>query len=96
MVRLGERFVDLFELPKEILLHLPLLVLFGDQSIYIENHRGIGLFGEEKIQIVVESGEVIIRGEALVIQEIHPQTLRIQGRIQGITFHFSGGDGGVE
>lgn len=91
MGRLRERFVDLLELPRETLLQLPLLLVFGDESIFIENHRGLGLYGKEKIKVVVEPGEIIIRGESLVIQEIHPETLQIRGEIQSIHLFSKGG-----
>ncbi len=96
MASIRERFVDLFELPREILLNHPLLLVLGDESIYLENHRGIGFYESSKVQIFVEPGQVILRGEGLVIQEIYPHTVRIRGEIQAIHFLFSRRDQGSE
>lgn len=91
-VNLRETFVDLFELPREVLLKHPLFLMLGNGNIYLENHRGIGYYGPNKVIILVEPGEVVVEGEGLRIQEIYPHTIRIRGRVHNLAFIFPGGD----
>lgn len=96
MENLWEKFVELFELPREILLKLPLFLLVGDQNLYLENHGGIQFYGQQKLHLKVELGEVLIEGEDLTIEELDPNTIKVKGRLKRIAFLLPGGDHGCE
>jgi sporulation protein YqfC len=81
-----KQFTDLFDLSAEITMDLPLIMLVGQQKLYIENHKGISLYMSDKIKIRVKPGYVIITGSELVIGEIKTENLSISGQISGIFY----------
>lgn len=62
----------------------PLLELWGDRRLLIENHGGVLEYGLEKIQVKVSYGVVCICGEHLRLCTMSDQQLVIQGRIHSI------------
>lgn len=62
----------------------PILELFADRRILIENHRGVSVYEPECIQIRVSFGELAIEGEHLQICRMQNHQLVIRGRIEGI------------
>jgi sporulation protein YqfC len=81
-----KQFTDLFDLSAEVTMDLPLIMLVGQQKLYIENHKGISLYMSDKIKIRVKPGYVIITGSELVIGEIKTENLSISGQISGIFY----------
>jgi len=77
---------DLFELPREVMMNLPRLTLVGNIQIYLENHRGVIAYDEQKVRIGVENGEIIIRGVNLQIKNLVAEELLIKGTINGIDY----------
>jgi sporulation protein YqfC len=81
-----KQFTDLFDLSAEITMDLPLIMLVGQQKLYIENHKGISLYMSDKIKIRVKPGFITITGSELVIGEIKTENLSISGQISGIIY----------
>ncbi|MFY9114860.1 MAG: sporulation protein YqfC [Dethiobacteria bacterium] len=79
-------FADIFELPKDIMLDVPRLVLIGNLQLFLENHRGIIEYGERKIRIAVSNGEIAVSGKGLQIRSLLSQELSIEGVIEGIAY----------
>ncbi len=79
-------FADIFELPKDIMLDMPRLVLIGNLQLFLENHRGIIEYGEQKIRIAVGNGEIAVCGKGLQIRTLLNRDLSIEGEIEGIIY----------
>ena len=47
---------EALELPKEILLHLPLISFIGQEEVTIENYKGILEYSEETVRIGTAAG----------------------------------------
>ena len=77
---------DMFELPREVMLDLPRMTLVGNVQIYLENHRGVIAYGEEKIRIGVNNGEIIIKGRNLEIKNLMAEELLIKGKIESLDY----------
>ena len=90
MKKKGEGFkdilVDFFELPKDLILDLPRLVLIGNYQLILENHRGIIEYGEQKLRIAVSNGEVIVRGKNLQIRSLLNEELSVEGAIEAVEY----------
>lgn len=81
-----EKISEIFELPKEILLNLPKMVLLGDKQFVIENYKGIIEYEDYKIRVNTQVGIVKIEGINLNISEITSEDVLVTGRIRTIEF----------
>ncbi len=79
-------FADIFEMPKDVILDLPRMVLVGNIQLFLENHRGIIEYGEQKIRIAVINGEIMVHGKGLHIRSLLTEELSIEGIIEGIEY----------
>ncbi len=79
------RLVEGADLLGESLPGQPLLELYGDGRVLIENHQGIQEYGNERIRIRVKFGGICVCGEQLQLCRMQDNQLIITGRIQAIT-----------
>jgi sporulation protein YqfC len=77
---------DILEIPGEIAFDLPKIILVGNVQVVIENHRGIVEYTTESVRVVVSAGEVAVRGRELILRNILPDELCIEGEIEGLSF----------
>jgi len=83
---LKSQFSDFFELPEEVILDLPLIMLVGPEKLFLENHKGITLYRKDLIKIRINPGFLIIKGNELEINEIAANKLYISGSISGLNY----------
>ena len=83
-----QSLADMFELPHEIVLNLPRLTVVGNLHCYLENHRGVIEYTDEKVRISVNGGEIIIRGSGLVIRYLANEEIGVEGCINGVDYEF--------
>ena len=76
-----KRLIDILELPKEVVLNLPLISITGREEMSIENYKGIIEYTEEKIRINTSAGVLKIEGKAMVLQQITSENIVIKGNI---------------
>lgn len=81
-----DEILDLFGLPKDLFLGLPLLSMAGNRSLCISNHRGIRLCSDEMIVIAARSFAIEITGRNLCIPNFSKDQVEISGIMEGITF----------
>ncbi len=93
MTSLKEQFSDFFELPREVILSAPLIMMVGQKKMYIENHNGIALYQEDKVKIRLESGSLTVEGKKLLISEIDTEYIYISGIISSFNYELEGGVG---
>lgn len=77
---------DFLEIPGDVMLDLPKIVLVGNIKIFIENHRGIIEYTTEKVRVNVMEDEVAITGENLLLRNVLPDELCVEGKIKSISF----------
>lgn len=75
---------DFFEIPSDVMLDLPKIVLVGNLQIFIENHRGIAEYTLEKVRIKVGEGEVGITGHNLTLRNIKADEICVEGQITSL------------
>jgi sporulation protein YqfC len=81
-----EKIANALELPKEIVLNLPKVILVGNKSVVIQNYKGIFLFEDDTVKINTCSGIVAVHGRKLKIIEINTEDLCVEGRIKSVEF----------
>jgi sporulation protein YqfC len=83
-----QNLADLFELPREIILNLPRLTVIGNVQCYLENHRGVIEYTDEKVRVSVNGGEIIILGGNLVIRYLANEEIAVEGNIETVNYEF--------
>ncbi|MFZ7103452.1 MAG: sporulation protein YqfC [Peptococcaceae bacterium] len=84
--KIKQRFSNVLDIPKDVMLDLPKMTIIGDIQIYIENHRGIIEYTGEQIRLSTSLGELIIKGEDLVLRNINIEEVYLDGRIKSIEY----------
>lgn len=84
-IKLQKEFANFLEIPRDVMLDLPKVVLIGDMQVFIENHRGIVEYNSSRLRVKVSTGEVEVAGENLVLRNIMPDEIGVEGRIKGVT-----------
>jgi len=91
MLGVRERLIDIFDLPKDIVLDLPRITAIGSGQLLIENHRGIVSFTSEMVVIGYKEGRVIIEGRSFELCSINMEEILLTGEIERLTFESTGG-----
>ncbi|NLK86373.1 MAG: sporulation protein YqfC [Clostridiaceae bacterium] len=81
-----ERFVEMLELPKELVLDRPKLTMVGNCDIMIENYKGVAEYSSDRLRINTGSGIVRIVGTGLIIREITSEDIIVSGTIHTLEF----------
>lgn len=84
--KVKKQLSELLEIPGDVMLDLPKITLFGNIQLFIENHRGIIEYSSEVVRVSVGDGEVAVTGDHLVIRNILPDELLVEGKIRTLSF----------
>lgn len=77
---------DALELPKEVMLNLPLLSLMGREELTIENYKGIMEYNEECIRVNTAAGIIKIQGKNLCLKQLTAECVVVSGKIIGMEY----------
>ena len=83
---LRERFTEMLELPKEIVLNMPKLTMLGNGNLIIENYKGIVEYDEGVIRVNTTAGIIKVNGVDIYIKEITSENIMIYGNILLLEF----------
>ena len=79
--RMQSLFADALEMPEEIALDLPRITLLGNQSLEIENHKGIISYSVHEVRLRVSDGYLIARGNGFKLRSISKTEVSLTGEI---------------
>lgn len=85
-LNIKNKVIKALELPREILLDLPVISLIGNEEMEIENYKGIIEYTEEKIRIGTNSGTLKLEGKRLLLKHITSENILVAGKISKIEF----------
>ena len=77
---------EALELPKEILLHLPLISFIGQEEVTIENYKGILEYSEETVRIGTAAGILRLEGQGLCLKQLSEECMVVTGRVEKMEF----------
>ncbi len=83
-----QKVTDSFELPKDIVLGIPIITAYGFGQLTIENHKGILSFSDRLINVRALDCTIKISGSALEIREFSKNLIIIAGNITGISYEY--------
>ena len=81
-----EVLVEKLELPKDVILDIPKIIVMGRNEITIENHKGIQIFEKNKIKINTNMAPIEIKGNNFEIIYIAGNTITIKGYFDSIEY----------
>ncbi len=84
--RIKEKFTEMLELPKELVLDRPKLTMIGQRDLMIENYKAVLEYGIGRMRVKTGSGIVRITGTDLTIREITSEDIIISGTINTLEF----------
>ncbi|MBQ3509664.1 MAG: sporulation protein YqfC [Peptococcaceae bacterium] len=76
----------LMEIPKDMVLNLPRVSLFGNLQCCVENHQGILQYTPEQIGLQTGKYRIYIDGQELVITSLSAETIYIEGKIGQVRY----------
>lgn len=73
---------EMLDLPMDVSLDLPRLVVVGDIGVLISNHRGLIQYSPERIIVGAGKGQITITGDNLEIEEVGKEEMAVRGIIK--------------
>lgn len=81
-----EKTSEVLDLPKNLTMQLPRLLLTGHRELFIENYRGILEYGTDTLRISTSGKTVRVCGSALNIKSIASEEITLEGNIDSVSF----------
>ncbi|NLK98866.1 MAG: sporulation protein YqfC [Epulopiscium sp.] len=85
-INLKKKVTDMLELPKEVVLNLPMISMVGNEEMHIENYKGILEYDSERIKIYTNNGVLKLEGRGLFLKAMTTEEIAIKGTILRIEF----------
>jgi sporulation protein YqfC len=82
--KLKEKVADVFELPKDVILDLSKVIIYGNRVAIIENFLSLTDYDSENLVVKTNKGTIRIRGRNLVIKELGDREMNIKGEFLAI------------
>ncbi|MBR6400457.1 MAG: sporulation protein YqfC [Firmicutes bacterium] len=77
---------DNLDIPKEVLMNIPVITVSGKDEMTIENFKDIRDFSEEHITINTKISKVKLTGTGLEISYLTKETLTVKGCFKTLEF----------
>ncbi|MBO0524346.1 sporulation protein YqfC [Clostridium botulinum] len=84
-----EAVAEKLDLPRDIILNQPKIIVTGNEEITIENHRGVVVFEEKVVKINSGSGLISIYGKDFEILFMGGSTITLGGKFKSIEYEGS-------
>lgn len=75
------------EMPKDVVLGMPVLTVTGQLEMSLENYRGILEYTEALVRIQTKIGQIRITGKNLQVAYYTNDEMKVTGRIESIEYH---------
>jgi sporulation protein YqfC len=74
------------DLPQDVIMDLPRITMIGQIHVYIENHRGLLVFTDKELRLLLKQGQLLIKGKSFVIKTILPEEILLEGKIDQVVY----------
>jgi sporulation protein YqfC len=85
--RFQQKVANILDIPRDLMMDLPKITIVGDIQLLIENHRGIIEYSSEFVKIATTIGEMEVSGMDMVLRNILPDELVVEGKIRSLIFN---------
>ncbi len=86
MHSLKNRISELSELPKDVVLGIPMLTMIGQMELIIENYRGIIEYTDILVRIHTKDGQIKVVGNSLKVDYYTNDEMKITGCIVSVEY----------
>ena len=83
-MKINKKISDILDMPKEVTLNYPKITVLGEESVEVENHKGLLELSQSVIRLNTSMYLLKITGENLDIKSITGDDIEIIGKITGI------------
>ena len=83
-----EKMINSLELPKDLMLGLPVLTATGRKEVLIENYKGILIYEDSFIKVQTKQCRITINGSGLSIAYYTNEEMKITGLIDSILYEY--------
>jgi len=80
------KIVDILNLPRDVMLDIPIMYIEGKDSLHIENYKGIIEYNDNIIRIKTKVGIIKLIGTSLYIELIESDEIIIKGIFKSIIY----------
>lgn len=80
------RMAQAADMPKDVVLGVPVLSMLGREELYIENYRGILEYTEELIRMQTKKGQIKVTGCRLQISYYTNDEMKVTGCVKTIEY----------
>ncbi|HEU4963158.1 MAG TPA: sporulation protein YqfC [Bacilli bacterium] len=84
--RMKKMAAEMLDVPKDSVLDVPRVTLIGGLQLFVENYTGIIEFRGDLLRLALTQGELHVFGQDLVVKQIFPAEVVIEGSINGIKY----------
>ncbi|SMC18930.1 sporulation protein YqfC [Clostridium acidisoli DSM 12555] len=84
--KIKEGFADKLDMPRDVVLNIPKIIVVGKEEITIENHQGILKFNDDFIRIKCNFGNIVIKGCNFEILFISGKTIILGGKLKSVEY----------
>ncbi len=77
---------EFLEIPGDLVLDLPKVIVIGRTELYLENHRGVIGYDLNRLRVSLSRGFVEIEGNNLEIKALMPDEMSVTGEIYSIKY----------
>lgn len=81
------RMADAANMPKDVVLGVPILTMTGQMEVSVENYRGILEYTDLLIRVQTKIGQIKIIGKSLQIDYYTNDEMKVTGHIDSIEYH---------
>ncbi|MHB9093216.1 MAG: sporulation protein YqfC [Eubacteriales bacterium] len=81
-----QQVANFLDIPRDLMMDLPKVVLIGDVQVVIENHRGILVYTPDLVRVDTTLGELEVTGLDLVLKNILPDEILVEGKVKSVSF----------
>lgn len=75
---------EALELPKDVMLDLPRIIMLGNIQLNVSNHRGIIEYTQEALRINSNAGVIKIMGKDMELKTILSEEIIVVGTIEKV------------
>ena len=85
-IGIKKKMTDILDLPKEVILNLPIISIVGNEEMHIENYKGILEYDNERIRIYTSNGILKLEGRGLFLRAMTTEEIVVKGTILKMEF----------
>lgn len=81
---------DTVNIPKDVILGVPIVRVIGQEEFYIENYRGILEYTDTLIRVQTKIGQIHLKGKRMEILYYTNDEMKVRGYIEKLEYHLGG------